>query len=290
MSSGVHPPPCELEAITIAATAACDGLDGVADGIIAAPGLCNFDPHTVVGQTFNCTQTGSNMKISSAAATIALAAWTGPRTVDGRFEWYGLNKDASLSGLVNTTCSSNGTCTGQPFPIPSSWITLFVQKDPNFDITNLSYRQYDSIFRQSNNQFASIIGTSDPDLTDFREAGGKMITWHGLADELLFPNGTYDYYQRVLDLDPKAADYYRFFPAPGVDHCGGGTGYFPAESLESLVDWVENDIVPETLIGTTLPDINGIVRQAPLCPYPLVAAYTGGDINIPSSFRCQPSF
>jgi Tannase and feruloyl esterase len=289
-SSGAYPPQCEFEAIREAATAACDNLDGVIDGIVAAPGLCAFDPHTVVGQAFTCADNGANGTISSEAATIALAAWTGPRNTDGKFLWYGLNRDAPFSGLVDTTCSSPETCVGQPFPIAASWITQFVQKDPNFDIARMSYRQYDSIFRQSNNQFASIIGTSDPDLTDFREAGGKMITWHGLADELIFPNGTYDYYQRVLDLDSKAADYYRFFPAPGVAHCGGGVGFFPDSSIKSLVDWVENDIAPDTLDGTTLPDANGTVRKAPLCPYPLVAAYKGGDINVASSFQCQSSF
>lgn len=289
--SGIYPPPCEFDALTAAATAACDNFDGVTDGIIAAPGLCNFDPHTVVGQTFYCTDSGTNRTISSEAATIALAAWTGPRSVDGKFEWYGLNKDASLTfGWVGTNCSAAGTCKGQPFPIASSWIQFFVQKDPSFDVTNISFRQYDSIFRQSNNQFASILSTSDPDLTDFREAGGKMITWHGLADQLIPPNGTIDYYQRVLALDSHAADYYRFFPAPGVAHCANGTGYYPASSLQSLVDWVEKDIAPETLNGTTLPDINGTVRQAPLCRYPQIAAYKGGDINVASSFQCQSSF
>ena len=288
--SGVYPPQCEFEAIREAATAACDNLDGVADGIIAAPGLCAFDPRAVVGQTFTCPGSSTNGTISSEAATIALAAWTGARTTDGRFLGYGLNKDTSFAGLANTSCSSPGNCTGQPFLISSSWITYFVQKDPTFDVTKMSYRQYDSIFRQSNNQYASVIGTNDPDLTDFREAGGKMINWHGLADELIFPNGTYGYYQRVLDLDPNAADYYRFFPAPGVGHCAGGVGYFPDSALQSLIDWVENDIVPETLNGTTLPDTNGTVRRAPLCPYPLVAAYNGGDINVASSFECQTSF
>jgi hypothetical protein len=242
-----------------------------------------------VGQSFNCAESGANGTISSEAATVALAAWTGPRTTDGKFLWYGVSKDASFSGLTNTNCST-GTCVGQPFSIGSSWITHFVQKDPSFDITRMSYRQYDSIFRQSVNQFESIIGTSDPDLTDFRAAGGKMIIWHGLADELVAPNGTYEYYQRVLELDSSAADYFRYFPAPGLAHCGRGVGYFPDSSLQSLVDWVENEIVPDILNGTTLPDANGTVRKAPLCPHPLVAAYKGGDINVASSFQCEASF
>lgn len=266
---------------------ACDDLDGVIDGIIAAPGLCSFDPHTVVGQVFYCADSGTNRTISSEAAAIALAAWMGPRSVDGRFQWYGLTQDTSLS---NTTCRPTEDCDGLPFLLASNWIKFFVQEDPNFDVANMSHRQYDTIFRQSTNRFSSILGTSDPDLTDFREAGGKMITWHGLADEVIPVNGTYEYYQRVLDFDPNAADYFRFFPAPGVAHCLGGKGWYPDAALQSLVDWVENDIVPETLLGTTLPDANGTTRQAPLCPYPLVAAFKGGDIDEASSFHCQPSF
>jgi Tannase and feruloyl esterase len=289
-SLGVYPPQCEFEAIRAAAIAACDDLDGVNDGIIAAPNLCNFDSHTAIGQPFKCNETGANLTISPEAATIAQATWTGPRTVDGRFEWYGLNKDASFSGLANTTCDPNGICSGQPFGASSSWIQFFVLKDPTLNLTKISYRQFDSIFRQSNNQYASVIGASDPDLTDFREAGGKIITWHGLADELLSVKGTFNYYDRVLELDPTAADYFRVFPAPGVGHCAGGVGYFPANSLDSLVDWVENGIVPETLNGTTLPGASGKVRHAPLCPYPLVAAYKGGGIDEASSFECQASF
>lgn len=281
---------CEFKALTSAAIKACDQLDGVADGIIAAPGLCHFDPHTVVGQPFKCSDTGADLKISSEAATIALAAWTGPRSVDGHFLFYGLNKDASLLALVNTTCSSNSTCRGEPFSIASDWIQYFVQKDPSFDLTNVSYRQYDTIFRQSQNQYTSIIGTNDPDLTDFKEAGRKMITWHGLADELISVNGTIDYYRQVLELDPGAADYFRIFPSPGGAHCSGGVGYFAEDALQALVDWVENDIVPDMLKGVTLPDTNGTVKSAPICPYPLVAAYKGGNIDEATSFECQPSF
>lgn len=53
-----------------------------------------------------------------------------------------------------------------------------------------------------------------------------MITWHGLADQLIFPNGTVNYYNKVMATDPKAQDYYRFFEAPGVAHCGGGLDLF----------------------------------------------------------------
>lgn len=46
-----YAPQCVLNYITNATIAACDKIDGLVDGIISAPGLCTFDPHTLVGQT-----------------------------------------------------------------------------------------------------------------------------------------------------------------------------------------------------------------------------------------------
>jgi hypothetical protein len=39
---------------------------------------------------------------------------------------------------------------------------------------------------------------------------GEMITWHGLADNLIFPNGTVQYYKRMTAMDPSVQDCYRF--------------------------------------------------------------------------------
>lgn len=290
----MYPSECEFEAITAAAIAACDGLDGVEDGIIAAPGLCQFDPYTLVGQPFNCSTSGTFTTVSAEAAAVALAAWTGPRSVSGEFQWYGLNQDAPLNVLAPTSCIlPSRPCPSDFVPfyqLFNTWLTYFVAKNPVFNVTNVTYRDYDTLFRQSTNQYASILGTADADLTGFRASGAKLIAWHALADPLLPANGTIEYYERVLERDPRATDYFRFFAAPGGGHCGGGVGYYPDSGLQALVDWVESGIAPETLLGRTLPDEEGKIREAPLCPYPLVAAYQGGDVSVAGSFRCQESF
>ncbi len=290
----MYPSECEFEAITAAAIAACDALDGVEDGIIAAPGLCQFDPYTMVGQTFNCSTTGTFTTVSAEAATVALAAWTGSRSVSGEFQWYGLNQDAPLNVLAPTSCILPGRpCPSDFTPfyqLFNTWLTYFVVKNPLFNVTNMTYGDYDTLFRLSTNQYASILGTADADLTGFRTYGAKLIAWHALADPLIPANGTIEYYERVLERDPRATDYFRFFAAPGGGHCGGGVGYYPDSGLQALVDWVESGIAPETLLGRTLPNEEGKIKEAPLCPYPLVAAYQGGDVSVAGSFRCQESF
>ena len=107
-----------------------------------------------------------------------------------------------------------------------------------------------------------------------------MITWHGLADPLIFPNGTSDYYRRVLEGDPEAADFYRYFEAPGMGHCSGGIGPAPVDALQALMDWVEKDVVPETLLART----EDVERK--LCAWPKVQRYVGGNPNVSESFEC----
>jgi hypothetical protein len=72
---GKYPPACEFDAITAAALDACDGLDGVVDGVIADIDACSFDPMSIVGKDISCsTFDGAPRSISSAAATIIKAA------------------------------------------------------------------------------------------------------------------------------------------------------------------------------------------------------------------------
>ncbi|KAK3678822.1 hypothetical protein LTR78_001275 [Recurvomyces mirabilis] len=277
---GYYPLSCELDAITAPAIDACDELDGVKDGVISLPGECHFDAVAMIGQTFNCH--GTEMLHSPQAAQIANAAWTGPHN-SSLYAWYGLNRDSSLTtGLANTTCSNNNdaaSCIGNPFAIASQWIKLFLAKDENFDITALPT----TITPISSTKYQSKIGTADPDLSRFRHHGGKIIAWHGLADRLIFPNGTVQYYERVLDLDPHAADFYRFFEAPGTDHCRAGSGPYPNDTLAALVDWVEREKAPQTL--TAVDAETGAVRR--LCAYPATQRYIGGDPLRPESFACE---
>lgn len=81
-------------------------------------------------------------------------------------------------------------------------------------------------------------------------------------------------------------DYYRFFEAPGVQHCGGGAGPVPIDELESVVRWVEEGTAPGTLFSVSADGM----KEWNLCPYPLVSAYKGGDPSSASSFVCQESY
>jgi hypothetical protein len=69
-----------------------------------------------------------------------------------------------------------------------------------------------------------------------------------------------------------------------VTHCSGGPGLFPATALDSLVAWVEKGQAPDSIEG-----VFGDVKR-PICAWPLVAAYKGGNVNEASSFECKEDF
>ena len=194
--TGQFPHSCELDYITNSSVAACDGKDGVMDGISVNPDMCDFTPFDLVGKSFNCLQEGTMMKVSNAAASVANATFAGPRSTKGESLWYGPNFGTDLTGdtygagfgTAATTCSSNGTCVPVINNLYASWIPLFMERNPSFNQLNLTHEEYDYIFHAAVQQYDSIINTDDPGLSEFRDKGRKMLTYHGLVS-LLYLSG-----------------------------------------------------------------------------------------------------
>jgi feruloyl esterase len=278
--------PCKLQAATNAAIASCDLIDGVEDAVIADPATCYYNPRQLVGSS-----TGDCGTFTEADAEIIEGLWLGPRRLDGRFLWFGIPPGADLTALAGTREDSP---TPQAFPIALDWFRYFLTQDPDWDWTNLTRDGYELLRDQSVEQYAMVIATDFPDLTNFRDVGGKAIVWHGYADQLISAYGTIDYYDRVVATmggDKDTQEFMRLFMAPGVAHCAGGYGPQPTGQLEALIAWVEEDEAPETLTAV-LRDSNGnSIRTRPLCPYPLVAQYRGrGSTDDAENFECNDSF
>lgn len=65
------------------------------------------------------------------------------------------------------------------------------------------------------------------------------MTWHGLEDQPLSFKNIAEYWERVKDGNTQIDDYYRLFASPGTQHCMPGSGWYPGDAMDSLVDWVE---------------------------------------------------
>jgi Tannase and feruloyl esterase len=261
-------PKAKLDAATAAAIAACDGADGVTDGVIDDPLRCNFDPKELIG-----VQVGGSAFTASDAEVIR-RIWGGPQGEDGRFLWHGLARGTDLFALAQT---GGSPLTAKPFSIALDWFRYFLLQDPQWMGTNLSAAGFELLWTQSVEEYGGVIGADNPDLSRFRDRGGKLIIYHGLADQLIPAQGSVDYYQRVQQLmggAAKTAQFVRLFLIPGVDHGFNGRGAAPTGMGEAIIRWVEEGQAPEKLMCEHRE--NGkVIRSRPAFAYPAVARYTG---------------
>ena len=80
---------------------------------------------------------------------------------------------------------------------------------------------------QAEEKTGPAIDAADPDLSAFRDAGGKLIQYHGWNDAGIPAQSSIDYYEEVatkMGGIEKVQSFYRLFMAPGMQHCGLGLG------------------------------------------------------------------
>ena len=144
-----------------------------------------------------------------------------------------------------------------------------------------------------------------PDLDPMKKKGGKILMFTGTTDQLVpYPDALY-YYQRVVKDQgglKQTQDFFRYFLIPGMGHCAGGNGPNDFgqflnlnvkqdgehDLLTALINWVEKGIKPDSIIATNFnccDSINKIHFQRPVYPWPKFPEYTGGNPDLPSSYK-----
>ena len=62
------------------------------------------------------------------------------------------------------------------------------------------------------------------------------------------------------------------------------------DAFLALIDWVENNKTTDSIIATTYTNDDpqqGVDKQRPICLYPTIPKYNGGDINSSDSWSCN---
>ena len=154
---------------------------------------------------------------------------------------------------------------------------------------------------------AAVLNATDPDLSAFRERGGKLILFHGWSDGAIPAVNTINYYRSVVAKAgaKEAETFVRLYMVPGMQHSGGGPGPDVFGHVgtargdrthdidTALEDWVKQSVAPAQIVASKYkgsPRSGGgdVVRTRPLCPYPLVAEYTGkGSTDEAANFSCM---
>jgi len=268
-------PRTKYPAIHRAALEACDAADGLNDGLISNPLRCRFDPATIECRNGDGTDCLTTPQV--AAAACIYAGVKHPKT--GAQIFPGLEPGSELTW---------GGPAGGPAPlaVAGDLFKYVVFKDPHWDFRTFDLaRDYDAVHRVDSLD----LSPTSPDLGPFVARGGKLLIYHGWADQNVAPRSSVNYYTRVVEkLGQKTVDEsVRLFFAPGMAHCGGGEGPNTFDALTALERWREHGQAPAFIVASHATSGGQVDRTLPLCPYPQMATYKGnGSIDQAESFVC----
>ena len=301
--------PTQFAAIDRKVMAQCDGVDGVKDGIIMDPRACHLDL-----SKFGCTPGADPGACLTPAQLATLKFILQPPYAKGRPGYYGFyltgadHADSALQetifGSAKPRLDGAGRPAFAPFTAPGAplgaspfsyqlgeqYYRYIVMNDPSKDARDFDLARDYPLIQQK------VAFMSDADQTDlgrFFRKGGKLLIWHGWSDPAIPPGMSIDLYERIKrdtkehPGQPPVDQSVRLFMAPGVNHCGWGSGLTQFDVLTAMEDWVEHGSVPARIPAAQLE--NGLpVRTRPLCRYPQVARYSGrGDSNDERNFDCR---
>jgi feruloyl esterase len=169
-----------------------------------------------------------------------------------------------------------------------SYLTKF-----NFDADAPRIFARNDLHTESAMQFMTPPDVDDPKLAAFRQRGGKLIVYHGNSDAVFSINDTQRWFGKLqANAGADGAAFSRLYGVPGMAHCSGGPATDQFDALGALVDWVEKGQAPQALTASVNPANKEVpadwskTRTRPLCAWPQVARYQGGDLESAASFRC----
>lgn len=232
-----------------AVLAACDALDGFADGLISNPLACHFDPATL-----QCPANAKSTAACLSAAEVGVVRkfYEGPRDPDsGKRLTAGGPQFGSELAWAGVYVPRSATQ-----PIMSEMIALQVLQHLAFEPRlpagfTLADMHFDQLTFDRLRMRHRLFDATNPDLSAFEAAGGKLILWHGWADPHISPINTIAYYTAVQQqMGVRAANFTRLYLFPGMYHCSGGEGPSQVDLLTPMMNWVEARVAPDAVIAS----------------------------------------
>ena len=263
----------DLELVTRGSMDACDGADGLKDGIISDPRACRFAPASL-----RCSGDRKDSCLGSEQIEAFQKIYGGARTARTGEQLYPGWMRGSEAGWQQYLTSPKE-------PVRVGLFRYFVFHNPDWNPRTFDWDR-DVVYIESQVPHLSAMSL---DYTAFRKRGGKLLIYTGLADPVVPAEEVMSYYEKVAMAAGGFAEiqkFSRFFAVPGMGHCGGGDAPNTFDAQAAIEGWVEKELPPAQLLATQ--NASGkVVRTRPLCPYPQVARYRGsGPTEDASSFTC----
>jgi feruloyl esterase len=308
-------PVADQNLFTSAILAACDRLDGLADGVVDNLPACwaKFDPATFVfpdsGLPLQCMGAKTATCLTSAQINAVKKINQGPRNSLGQpikvpaataardhadntvvgyaYDGGFMTPTGIPSRKIGTPTTPPGDFTLGLGQIPYIWLS---PANPGADPLRFDF---DKDIGNVNKSTPLVTYSASTDISKFKNRGGKIIWYHGASDPGPPVQATIAYYNALTARNggpEQTAAFARLFVVPNMGHCRGGPATDQFDMLTPLVSWVEQGTAPDHVIASgTRFTSSPATRSRPLCPYPQETRYVGpagGDIGAATNYAC----
>ena len=152
----------------------CDALDGVKDGLLEDPRRCAFDPAVLQCKGADDSTCLTPLQVAALKHVYAPAR--------------GVKRNEIFPGFAVGGELGWGTLP-QPFGIAESHYKYLVFNDPNWNFLTLDV-DGDLAKAEAIDAAVGQFNATDPDLSAFRQRGGKILQYHGWNDQFIARRGS----------------------------------------------------------------------------------------------------
>jgi feruloyl esterase len=308
----------DLRLVSNAVLAACDTLDGLADGMVQNFTACKTSLVRPRLSAIACQGPKADGCLSPIQVDAIETVFGGTRLSSGAQIHPGYPWDTGLTDTANVARSPGGVigswrdrklgrfdspvnggqsvafalALGNILVTPPSVVASsggtpvdYALKVHLDDAMRLMANTTDA-FREPSLEFLKADTT---DVTAFKSHGGKLLIVHGVSDSAASILETINWWDQVnVRNGGQAKEFVRLFAVPGMNHCGGGNATDQFDAFDALVAWVEHGIAPDQIVATAPATSPWPGRTRPLCVYPAYARYRGsGSIEDAKNFACR---
>ncbi|MEQ1948014.1 MAG: tannase/feruloyl esterase family alpha/beta hydrolase [Bryobacteraceae bacterium] len=260
---------------------ACDAIDGAKDGLLENPTKCKFEPKSLLCK--GADGPGCLTAPQVEAATEIFSPTRDSRTKK-QLMWPLMPGSENAWGVLAGPLTDNAPASRES-SVAINTYKYWIFKNPNWDYKTLNFdKDIDYAYKQDN----GLNSANNPDLRPFLNRKGKLIMYHGWADQIVPPQHSVSYYNNVLEkVGSSARDSIHLFMVPGMEHCRGGVGPNEFDYVTALEQWVEQGKAPASMIASHRGTDGKVDRTRPICAYPTQAKYKGtGNLDDAANFSC----
>lgn len=299
--------PEERRLLSNTVVARCDLLDGVKDGMVLDSDACQSQ-FSLARDVRTCASGRNGTCLSAAQKAVIGDIFAGARTSKGAPIYASFPYDSGHAGgdvafwefiaPLQLDSAAVGIVFAAPPQKPEAFAGPAFALSASVDALNEGIGATDGLYTESSLSFMRPVNPGQ--LAGVRDRGGKIIVYHGVSDAIFSADDTKAWIKSVRETNTAADTFVRYFPVPGMGHCGGGPSTDQADYLGALVAWVEQGRAPDAIVAgargpgnpgganSDVPANWSATRTRPLCPWPRVARYSGrGDIERAESFVCR---